>query len=69
MGMRNHVAVVATFRNSAGSMKHKVGGRGGSRNAMREFLNDWQMDSEDVTLPAMQASEPEMDSEYRSIFE
>lgn len=40
---RNHVATVATFRNSAGSMKHKCQGRGGSRNPGRDYLDDYLM--------------------------
>ncbi len=38
---RNHMAVVAHSRNSAGSMHDKRAPRQGARNSQREFLNDY----------------------------
>ena len=44
---RDWNAVAAHFRNSAGAMKDRRKGRGGSRNNSRDLLNDYY-DDEDL---------------------
>ena len=41
---RNHAANVATFRNSAGSMKDKRAPREGARNDQREIMESLETD-------------------------